>query len=193
MAAKKFPYADLIRGYRTFNKWADQQVVWDSQTMEYHLSSIEDYLDQPRFAGLKYKYFNTPGSKEWQKHYLVTPLREIIQYANTLMRPLYTDFTEVTENEEFMMISGKFYYELFIQEYIFVTYNVFNDGEMDFTLDGGNDKNRKLYEAIKKKGGFDLWVKMDEDEYSDNVEFMHIDTSLVVKFPEWREQMAWCR
>lgn len=64
MAAKKYPYSDLIKGYRTYNKWADQQVVWDSQTMEYHLSSIEDYLDQPRFAGLKYKYFHTPGSKE---------------------------------------------------------------------------------------------------------------------------------
>lgn len=38
-------------------------------------------------------------------------------------------------------------------------------------------------EAIKAKGGFDLWVKLDEDEYSFNNEFMHIDTSLVVIFP----------
>lgn len=48
-------------------------------------------------------------------------------------------------------------------------------------------------EAIKRKGGFDLWVKLDEDEYSENNEFMHIDTSLIVVFPKWREELAWCK
>lgn len=193
---------EIFESYRTFNQWADAAVRNNARVhLDFggELASLSEYLDNPRFRGLKYRYFNTPGNAEYQKMYRDVPLRNIMDYANTLMRPVFTDFTEVNENEEFMEISGRFFYELFVQENIYVSYNVFN-GMTDFVLPkaGGDigtsiSDSRRLFNAIRAKGGFDIWVKLDEDEYSNNINFMHIETGLVVKFPQWRDQMANCR
>lgn len=177
-------YDQILGAHRTFNKWADSVVAWGSHNVDYQMASIEDYLDQPRFAGLKYRYYNSDAYKELQKDYLAIPYKEILKYAETLMRPVYTDFTEVTENKEFMKISADFYRELFIQEYIFVSYKVFNDKNTVVIVEQNNDENAHIIEQIKAEDGFDLWVKLDENKYSKNVEFMHIPTSLVVKFPK---------
>lgn len=174
--------AEIIRGYRTENKWVETSKF--QYDLDYGLPTLENYLNQPRFSGLKYRYYNTDGTAYYQKKYIQIPIVLILEYAQTLMRPVYTDFTEVNENEEFMPIAARFYYELFVQEYIFVTYNVF-ERPGDYVIEPSKEgKNTILFNAIKEKGGFDLWVKLDEDEYSQNVEFMHIDTSLVVKFPK---------
>lgn len=133
------------------------------------------------------------------KKYLDIPFKDVLDYANTLMRPVYCDFTEVTENREFMKIARKFYAQLFIQETIYVTYNVF-EGNTEYELPREQtkthydfDKAEKLKNIIKEKGGFDIWIKMDENEYSESVEFMHIDTNLTIKFPKWRKQLAVCK
>lgn len=96
------------------------------------------------------------------KKFLNIPFKDILDYANALMRPIYRDYTEVNENEEFMKISGKFYAQLFIQETIYVTYNVF-DGNTEYTLPREQtqtnydiDKQQKLEKIIREKGGFDL-------------------------------------
>lgn len=188
--------SDIIKTHRVFNQWADQALYYDQYNYaNMQMRMLDDYLDHPRFTGLKYKYFSTPGNKEYQKMYREVPLKNILNYANTMMRPVFTDFTEVNENEEFMAISGKFFYELFIQEDIYVSYNIFRD-ETDVILptgDGDMEKQKQTMDAIRYKGGFDIWVKLDKDEYSKNIEFMHIDTGLVVKFPDWRNQLANCK
>lgn len=118
-------------GYRTENPWVDRstfRTTADGEPIagwQGELRTLESYLDNPRMAGLKYRFYNTPGNAHFQKRYREIPFTLIVDYAHTLMRPVYTDFTEASENREFAKISGKFYYELFIQEYIFVTYNVF--------------------------------------------------------------------
>lgn len=177
--------SDIVKSYRTFNKWGLQALKNNEMVhLNPQLAALDSYLDEPRFSGLKYRYYATPANREYQRMYREIPLKNVMEYANTMMRPVFTDFTEVNEDREFMKISGKFFYELFIQENIYVTYNVF-DGQANYEYKGSNEQeNKRLVEAIRRKGGFDIWIKLDEDEYSDNVEFMHIDTSLVVKFPD---------
>lgn len=60
---------------------------------------------------MKYRFFATPGNHEYQKLYRQIPMKNIISYAETLMEPVYGDYTEVTENEEFLKIGNRFYYE----------------------------------------------------------------------------------
>lgn len=183
----------FLNQYRTTNKWAEQAIYLDQQGgASVGMQSLENYLDQPRFSGLKYRYYATPGNAEYQKTYRNVPMKNILDFANTMMRPLFTDFTEVSENKEFAKISGQFYYELFVQEYLFVSYNVFEKAEA-IVVNPDEQKNKRLVELIRKRGGFDLWVKLDEDYFSENVQFMHIESGLVVKFPEWTETLAWVR
>lgn len=186
--------SDIIKSYRVFNQWADQALYYDQyKYADMSMRMLDDYLDHPRFSGLKYKYFSSPANREYQKMYREIPLKNVLEYANTMMRPVFTDFTEVNEDEEFMEISGKFFYELFIQEDIYVSYNIFRDEQNVIVPGKGEDKQRQTMEAIRYKGGFDIWIKLDRDEYSINNEFMHIDTGLVVKFPDWRNQLANCK
>lgn len=194
--------AGIFQDYRSINAWRDQAIQNNARVhVDFggEMAAIGQYLDQPRFRGLRYRYFQTPGNAEYQKMYREIPLRNVMDYANTLMRPVFTDFTEVNEDEEFMEISGKFFYELFIQENIYVTYNVFEGGTDYFFPKAQDDKGlnnsetQRIVWAIREKGGYDIWVKLNEDEYSKNIEFMHVDTGLVVKFPKWREQMANCK
>lgn len=116
-------------------------------------------------------------------------MKNIISYAETLMEPVYGDYTEVTENEEFLKIGNRFYYEWFVQELLFVSYNVF-EGDNAIAIEPTQEKNKRIIEKIKKKGGFDLWVKLDEDFYSENNDFMHIETGIMVRFPKWEEDLA---
>lgn len=149
--------SDLVKTYRTFNIWGLQALKNNEMVhLNPQLAALDAYLDEPRFSGLRYKYFSTPGNAEYQKLYRQIPLKNVMEYANTMMRPVFTDFTEVNENEEFMRISGKFFYELFVQENIYITYNVFN-GNTKFEFKGSNvQENKRLVEAIRRKGGFDI-------------------------------------
>lgn len=76
-----------------------------------------------------------------------------------------------------------------MQEYLFVSYKVFENSSA-VVVKPEQEKNRRLIEKIKKANGFDLWIKLDEDEYSENNEFMHIKSGLVVKFPNWEDDLA---
>lgn len=191
-------------GNRFYDKWAAASTFIVSpstyqQNAVANMNTIGKVLNHPNYSPLRWRFFNTPGFEEYMKKYLDIPFKDILDYANTLMRPIYCDFTEVSENREFMKIARKFYAQLFIQETIYVTYNVF-EGNVVYELPREQtqthydfDRTEKLKNIIREKGGFDLWIKMDENEYSDSVEFMHLDTNLTIKFPQWRKQLAVCK
>lgn len=103
----------FLKTYRTFNKWADQALIIDATkgAVPYELAGLEEYLDDPWLSGLKYRFFATPGNHEYQKLYRQIPMKNIISYAETLMEPVYGDYTEVTENEEFLKVANRFYFE----------------------------------------------------------------------------------
>lgn len=151
----KYPW---LSQYRTTNKWAEHALAFAGSDFEGQMKSLDSFLENPKLSGLKYKYYATPGNAEYMKMYRQVPLKNIINYANSMSRPLWTDFTEVTEQEEFTYIAGRFYYELFIQEKIYVTYNVFQDANA-IVINPDEEKNRELVEAIREANkvcGFDL-------------------------------------
>lgn len=196
MIEKEIALLNSHFGNRVYDKWvnASQFRLSPSNYKAGYvdgMTQISNILDHPNYSALKWRYFNTPGYEEYMKKFLNIPFKDIMDYANTLMRPVYTDFTEVTENEDFASISAKFYAQLFIQETIYITYNVFEDGKVSYVLPKEQThthmnmaKAKKTMELIKEKGGFDLWIKLDQNEYSESIEFMHIDTSLTIKFPK---------
>lgn len=62
--AKLDKYTHITDRYRTRNKWVERSVFLEGQISEAQTQSLETYLDQPGFNGLKYRYFNTPGIHE---------------------------------------------------------------------------------------------------------------------------------
>lgn len=153
--------------------------------------SILSHLNRPQYAGIRWRYLRTAEMKAYQKVITSIPISTVFDTFNTLVRPIYTDFVETTENLEFLEFSANFYYQLFIQETVYVSYQFFENSE-NFKLSQGsvNKDIKKKIEKIKEKGGFDMWVKMNEDEYDENEDFMHIDTSIVIRIPNWRKKVV---
>lgn len=95
------------------------------------------------------------------------------------MRPIYTDFTETSENKDFARIAGKFYFHLFIQEEIYVSYKLF-EGDIDLEIKANDPSNQPVIDEMKRQK-FDLWIKVSGTEYDDDNDFINIATSQVVE------------
>lgn len=111
----------------------------------------------------------------------------MFNFAKNLMRPIYTGFTETSENKEFLRISGKFYFHLFIQEEIYVSYKLFKSNPKSFI----KTEDPKLQPEVNeiKRHDYDIWIKSSGSEYDDDNDFIHVDTNLIVEIPDWREHL----
>lgn len=160
-------------------------IGWDRE-------QLENTFKLPQYASLKWRYFNTPGQWAYDELIRTLPLTVVFDTFNTLTVPIYADFTEMTGNLDFMSISSMFYYQLFIQESIFVSYNFFDSNEYKLPDHAEQDIKEKI-EALKDRGGFDLWIKVTDNELDLDIEFIHIETNLKVKIPKWRSKLVQVR
>lgn len=70
-----------------------------------------------------------------------------------------------------------------------MSFNFFNN-EGNYTYEGKEEP--KEIKHLKRRGGFDLWIKLTGDELDDDNRFMHIKTGLVVQVPEWWNKLISC-
>lgn len=131
----------------------------DVERMENNLgywspAEIKQFLDSPRYSDIQWRFFRTDDVSVYQQIVRDIPLRTIFNFTRNLMRPIYTDFTETSENKEFARISGKFYFHLFIQEDIYVSYKLFNSNSA-VTIRTSDPKLQPQVDEMKRNT-FDL-------------------------------------
>lgn len=173
---------------RIWNYWVNHNELYESQMGFWSPEEVGEFLNNPRYSDIKWRFFRNEDISLYQQMVRDIPLRTIFNYTRNLMRPIYTNFTETSENKDFAAISGKFYYQLFIQEEIYVSYKLFStDTQVEIT--SIDNKLEPEVEQIKRNK-FDLWIKLTGTEYDDNNDFMHLDTHIIVEIPNWREHLA---
>lgn len=143
---------------------------------------------------LKYKFFNTPFTEYYNYISKTIPLDELPPTMETLARPIYQGFIELSGDPEFENLCEEgFYQKLYWLEKIYVGYDFFN-GPLVFEGTGQptNDIERQI-EKLKKKGGYSCFTKLTNNDYDDNIDFMHIDTGLTFKVHDWEDKLVIAR
>lgn len=175
---------------RIYNKWAMQVEMMESNFGWWSPSEIHEFLDKPRYSDIQWRFFRTDDITVYQQMVRDIPLRTIFNFTRNLMRPIYTDFTETSENKEFARIAGKFYFHLFIQEEIYVSYKLFqNTSKHNVTIQTTDPQQQPQVDQMKREN-FDLWIKSSGTEYDDNDDFIHLETNQIVEIKNWREVLA---
>lgn len=173
---------------RIWNFWAMHVEQQENSFGYWSPEEIRTFLDNPRYSDIQWRFFRDKDVSIYQSMVRDLPLRTIFNYARNLMRPIYTGYTETSENREFSKIAGKFYFHLFIQEEIYVSYKLFKNNA-DVTIQANDDKLQPQVDEIKRRD-FDLWIKVTNTEYDDDNDFLHLDTSIVVSIEDWREHLV---
>lgn len=183
--------ARILDHGRVWNYWAMHVEQMESRNFGWwSAKEIHEFLDTPRYSDIQWRFFRTDDISVYQQMVRDIPLRTIFNFTRNLMRPIYTDFTETSENKEFARIAGKFYFHLFIQEEIYVSYKLFqNTSKAKVTIQTIDPELQPQVDQIKREN-FDLWIKLTGSEFDDNDEFMHLETNQVVTIKNWRKVLA---
>lgn len=173
---------------RVWNTWADKAAQTEPHLGCWTREEISNLLDSPRYADIQWRFFRNEDISVYQDIVKDIPLTTVFSFTRNIMRPIYTDFTETSENKDFARIAGKFYFHLFIQEEIYVSYKLF-EGDIDLEIKANDPSNQPVIDEMKRQK-FDLWIKVSGTEYDDDNDFINIATSQVVEIHNWREHLA---
>lgn len=173
---------------RTYNLWVAAVERAEGHPSWWTAPEIASFLDTPGYQDVKWRFFRNQDISVYQQMVKDIPLRTMFNFAKNLMRPIYTDFTETSENKDFAQISGKFYYQLFIQEHIYVSYKLFHNNK-HVRIQTTDPQLQPQIDQMKRNK-FDIWVKISGTEYDHDDDFLHQDTGLVVTIPNWRDHLA---
>lgn len=152
----------------------------------YHgMATLTEYFTNLPDHTLKFQFFNTPNSDIYRTIFKKISLSEVTRTMKALAEPIYSGFVESNKDTDFMKICNKFYYELFFNEVIYVSYDFFKD---PYEIEDSKEPDEIEY--YKKIGGFDTWLKLSGKENDKDTRFMHLATGIIIKIPDWLDKLA---
>lgn len=158
----------------------------------YNFANLAAFFKEESNYSFQWLFLNNANSDAFDTVLKSMPIGLIMRHMINLARPVYTDFTETNKDKDFLKVSADFYRELFWLEKIYVTYDFFKDNN-NFIYEGKQEPIEIKH--LKRKGGFDIWLKLTGNDLDDDLGFMHVKTGITVKIPEWYDKMAiaeWC-
>lgn len=116
-------------------------------------AQLSSYFKEQKSYSFQWLFLHSANSDVFDNILQSMPVDLIMRNMINLARPVYTDFTEVTGNYEFLRVSADFYRELFWLEKIYISFDFFKESS-NFIYEG--DQIPKEIKHLARRGGFDV-------------------------------------
>lgn len=153
----------------------------------YNFHTVRDYFLNTPDLTLKFQFFSSRNSDIYKNIYAKISMTEVMRTMVRIAEPIFAGFVETNDEENFLEISNQFYYELFWNETIYVSYDFWSNPKNYELAD--NTKEPDEIEYYKEKGGFDTWVKMSNKEDDKDIRFLHLATGIVCDIFQWTQKL----